>query len=146
VDAGSELAGEIVFERPPEGWWPELLDDGDEVELAGRRLTWRWRGEPFAKGIRVLGDPGAVESVTVTVDGEAVPAARVAVGDGQPYAGGRLGEAALRAESWPPAAAAALAPAVYLWRPAAPAPLDAVEDDAAAEETARRLRALGYIQ
>ena len=149
VPPGAVVAGELVLETPPEGWWPEFLTAGDRVEVDGRRVRFSLQGEGFAKGVRLLGAPGAVESVRVTVDGAAVAPARVTVGTARPYAGGRVAAAALATEGWPPGAAlsgatAGALPVLHLWLPGdrPPGGLDA----AAIEETERRLRALGYIR
>jgi arylsulfatase A-like enzyme len=146
VPAGAEVAGEIVFEQAPEGHWPLFLAAGDRVELDGRRVRFAWRGEGFAKGMRLAGEPGAVESVTVTVDGEPVAPTRVTVGDGRAYAGGRVAASGLEADSWPPGASLAGAPppVLHLWLPGSEPPTGL--DAAAIEETERRLRALGYIR
>jgi len=150
--AGVRVAGEVRFERPPEGWASDFLAAGDRVELDGAVLRFDWESEGWPKGIRVLGEPGAVELLRASLDGAEVAPARLRVGDA-PWTGRPAAAAALVADGWPPGVAltragrgdAAGAAVLALWQPAAVA-AKAPADDAMAAETARRLRALGYIQ
>jgi hypothetical protein len=99
----------------------------------------------------VLGEPSGVATITLSLDGLQVPPDRILAGAG-PWRGGPVPAAALETAAWPPGAAlgkaeragSGPAPVLALWRPAEPPP--AAADDEAAEESARRLRALGYIE
>jgi hypothetical protein len=150
--AGARVTGELRFERPPEAWESVFLDESDRVELDGAVLRFELLAEGWPKGLRLLGDAGALEEARLSLDGEPLPPARLLAGE-RPWGGGPVAAAALDTAGWPPgqvlsgagAAAGAAAPVAALWRPAGAAPRSAA-GDAVVEETARRLRALGYIQ
>jgi arylsulfatase A-like enzyme len=94
-------------------------------------------------GVAVARD-GLVQSLSATVDGRPLPAARVRAGAGAAYGGGPLSLAALRSRQWPGALPDDGGPAVAIWmHDASGGPARRVAHDA---ETERRLRALGYIQ
>lgn len=145
VGEGSVVRGRLRLERAPEGWWPELLVPGDRVELEGRILAFEIGGGAVHRGVRVLGDTGAVEALEVALDGEPVPAGRIRVGEGTPYAGGRVSAGELVAASWPLAGRASPPPVLALWR-LPPAEAEAAAAPEESEESLRRLRALGYVQ
>ena len=138
---GAVLSGSIVFRAAPAGWTSYFLGAEDHAALTGRRLDLRLVGEAVSKGVRVLGEPEGIAAIDLAVDGRPLAAGEIVVGAGRPYAGGEMAAADLLAPEPPLPAAAPL----VLWlpsegevRPAAP--------DAEAEETKRRLRALGYVQ
>jgi hypothetical protein len=141
---GKVLRAEIVFERAPEGWWPELLSLADRVELDGSRLVVELVGEELAKSVRVLGATGAVESIVLQLDGVEVASPRVALGSDPSWDGGRVPEAALSADR-SPAACAADDAHFCLWRPRAPAADRGEIAPDLDRETRERLRALGYL-
>ena len=149
IDPGRRLAGRVVFERPPEAWLPYFLAEGDEVELAGRELTFALVADRIQKGLRVLGDTGGLESLELSLDGDPVPTRRVLVGRGDPYRGGPLPADRLVSADWPFRVSVPVSPVLRLWRP--PARVEermrsgGVPADEA-DETRRRLRALGYVR
>jgi arylsulfatase A-like enzyme len=69
---GSRLGGTITFQRAPQRWVPYFLGDADRVEQSGNRITFEITTGPVDRGFRVEGDPGRVESVTLSVDGRPV--------------------------------------------------------------------------
>jgi hypothetical protein len=140
LDEGSVVAGAIVFRRPPAGWLPHFLGPGDRGALAGRRLELTLVGERLAKGLRVLGDTGGVESIELTLDGAPLGPGRVAVGERGRWDGAPLPAAALTAPAPPDPRGAAL----RLWTPAGEPKLARPGQESA--ETRRRLKALGYLQ
>jgi arylsulfatase A-like enzyme len=147
--AGARVAAELRFERPPEGWESVFLGTADRVELDGAVLRFDGYAEGWPKGLRVLGDVGGLEEARLTLDGRPLPPARLLAGE-RPWSGGRVAAVALDTAGWPPGqvlagAGGAAAPVAALWRPAGVPPKPAARD-AVVEETARRLRALGYIQ
>ena len=123
--AGSRVAGMVRFARSPAGWESDFLAAGDRTELVGLELRFDWRAEGWPKGIRILGDAGVVEAFEASVDGEAVPPARLRIGEA-PWNGLRVGPAGYTTPTWPPGSALALAargdagraPVVALWQPA----------------------------
>jgi arylsulfatase A-like enzyme len=167
IPAGSRLRLALTLASPVRRWAPYLLGPADRVSQDGARLTVELAGgSPVARGVRIEGDflaaagpvdpPGggaAVVALAVDLDGKPLPAARVRIGAGVPYAGGPLTLAALRSVSFPAAGGSAGGEAgrereaawVALWVHAgagagagAPRGRDA--------EMERRLRALGYIE
>ncbi len=93
------------------------------------------------------GGDAAVVALAVDLDGKALPAARVRIGAGVPYAGGPLTLAALRSAAFPApggeAGSERQAPWVALWVHAGAGAVAPLGRDA---EMERRLRALGYIE
>lgn len=142
VPPGSRLGGTITFERAPPRWVPYFLGAGDRVEAQGNRIAFEIAAETLAKGFRIEGDPGRIESLALTLDGQPAPPGRVLVGPGTPYGGGPVAPAALRSPEWPLASPSPVPAFLRVWvrqggtvkrRPPDP-------------ETEKRLRALGYIQ
>lgn len=136
---GARLAGEIELEAAPEGVVPLFLGPGDRVDLAGRRLRFELVGELVGKGFRVVGEPGAVLAVSLALDGEPLPSARLRYARGVPFTGRAVPVTALAAEAFP---AEADLPGLRLWHYAG---RTSVETEVS-EETRRSLQALGYIQ
>lgn len=151
VPAGSRLRIELTLARPSLHWLPYLLAPADRVTLDGARLTLELSGgDALTRGVRIEGDVAgagaAVQSLSASLDGRALPPGRLRVGAGAPYPGGPLTLAALRARQWPQALAAAAAgggPAVALWLHDAAGAVERRQGHDA--ETERRLRALGYL-
>ena len=149
VDPGRRLAGRIVLERPPETWLPYFLAEGDVVGLSGRELTFDLVADRVQKGVRVLGDAGGIEALELSLDGAPVATRRVLVGRGDPYRGGSLPAERLVSADWPFRVSVPVSPVLRVWRPPAAveermrAPAVAAGE---AEETRRRLRALGYLR
>jgi len=139
--AGARLAGSLTFERPPDRWVPYFLGCEDKVELSGRSLRFDLLASTLAKGFRVEGDGGKIESIAATLDGRPLPPAQVRIGMDTPYAGGPIGPAALLAREWP--GLAHPAGGVRLWVHDMASNVKRREHD---PETERGLRALGYIQ
>jgi arylsulfatase A-like enzyme len=140
VPPGSRLAGTVVFERPPARWVPYFLAEGDRVELAGNRLRFDLGGDLIEKGVRVEGDFGGLVAISVALDGQPLPTARIMLGadaDGA-YGGGAVAAARLRTRRWP--AAGALK--IWLHDTSGEVARRATAD----AETERKLRALGYLQ
>ena len=128
------MRGRAVFEGLPERWQPVFLGPGDEVELrgdaaGGGELVFDLAREPFAKGLRIEEETGALLALEVTLDG--VPVAAAA------YRGGRVEPVALVASGGPAGEEAVV---VEIWRQPPPA-VGTARD----EETTRRLKALGYL-
>lgn len=73
---GARLSGTITFQRAPQRWVPYFLGPADRVEMTGNRIAFELTAEPIDKGFRLEGDPGRVESVTLSVDGKPVPTGR----------------------------------------------------------------------
>ncbi|HVS02877.1 MAG TPA: sulfatase [Thermoanaerobaculia bacterium] len=132
---GRPVRARLRFARQPEGWESYFLAPEDAVELAGRELSLELYGEGLEKGVRVIGDVGAVEVLALEPAGLEV----------RHPGGGRVDSAVpvgrLRAAGWPGRATAG--GALLLWEPvgtpAQPAAADGVDP-----ETRRRLEALGY--
>ena len=159
VPAGSRLRLDLTLAQAPRRWLPYLLDAADRVTLEGAHLALDLQGgDPLARGVRIEGDfadpsaaapaaasgPEVVRSLTATVDGRPLPAARVRVGGGAPYEGGALPWAALRSRLGPGTLPAAGGPVVEIWvHDTAGETPRRTEHDA---ETERRLRALGYLK
>lgn len=150
VPAGAELRGRVVFQRPPAGVLPAFLAAADRVERDGRAVRFVLTGEaahdgPPHKGFRVTGDVGAVAVLEVALDGQAVAPVRVRVGAGS-WTGGAVEPARLTVDDWPLAAAlrGGTPPLLAVWR--REGGLEEPVAEGVDEETARRLRALGYIQ
>lgn len=136
---GARLAGELVFERAPDGVTPLFLGAGDRLELAGTAVTFAWSAEALDKGFLVTGDPGSLVAATLTVDGEPLPAGRLRLGDGAPYTGRPVAPGALTTRGLPRPGDA---PGLRLWsRPEAAALNDEIDP-----RTRESLEALGYIQ
>jgi hypothetical protein len=137
-----------VFDRPPAGWQPYFLADGDRIELAGNRLDFDLEGDVIQKGVLIQGQGLTLTDFRVEARVEARAEAGAAsrpslrIGAGRPYPGGAVGWRALAAPEWP---AAPTGPSVRLWR--SPSAEEAgSRSQKGSEETERRLRALGYIQ
>jgi hypothetical protein len=149
VPVGSRVSGRLVLGAEPEGWEPYFLAAGDEVTVEGREIRFDWQAEVLQKGLRVLGEVGGIESLSLAVGGRAVPESRVLVGPGDPYRGGAVASRRLLAADWPFVTSVPSAPVLRVWRrrPAADeaaAAADPAQVDAAAEEERMRLKALGY--
>jgi arylsulfatase A-like enzyme len=115
--------------------------DAPPSRVAGARAT---AGRVGGLGYLAGGAPRdpLVRSLTVTLDGQPLPASRVRTGEGAPYGGGALALAALRTRQWPGDATGGGGPAVEIWvHDASGGPARRVGHDA---ETERRLHALGY--
>jgi arylsulfatase A-like enzyme len=140
--AGSRLGGTIVFQQAPKRWVPYFLGSDDHVRLEGNRLTFDLACGRIEKGLRIEGDPGRIESATLTLDGAAVPPARLLTGPGNAYAGGPVSLAALRSTQWPPSVEASVPGLARLWIHEGAV----VAKRATSSETEKRLRNLGYIQ
>lgn len=136
---GAVLTGELLFERPPEGWRPLFLGPGDQVEVHGTTLSFRLVGDLDDKGFLLTADPGDLLSAHLELDGSPLGAERLRVGGGTAWGGGRTAAAALVAVRYP---AAHGGPGLRLWRPSGARPSEAAADPA----TRDGLRALGYIQ
>jgi arylsulfatase A-like enzyme len=153
VPRGRRVTGRFTFAAAPEGWWPYFLAAGDSASLEGHVLTFDLRADVLQKGLRVLGETGALESAEVAVDGVAAPPGRILLGRGVPYRGGRVPLERLTAREWPFRASVPGSPLLRLWRHRDPDGGGETAGGAAAagaadevdEETRRRLKALGYL-
>lgn len=148
LEPGSVVTGRIVFERSPAGVGPWFLAAADRVEREGRAVRFDLTAEPPSdgpphKGFRVLGDVGAVETMELRLDGAPVEPGRVRVGAGRPWDGAAEEPAALTVDDWPLAELGDAVLALWHRDDGAGGASGAAGVDA---ETARRLRALGYIQ
>jgi arylsulfatase A-like enzyme len=139
--AGSRLAGTLTLSRPPARWVPYFLGPEDKVELAGNRLRFDLVCGTLAKGFRVEGDFGRIETIEASLDGQPLPPSRVWLGLDAPYAGGPISPRSLLAREWP--GLSRPAGGVRLWVHDAASNLARREHD---PETEKGLRALGYIQ
>ncbi len=139
LPAGRRLAGELVFERPPSQVIPLFLSDRDRATSAGTTVSFDLVGEGRAKGFAIAGEPGALLSANLTLDGEPLAPARLRVGAGEPFTGRRVEPGALLTRAFP---AASDRPGLRLWAYAGGS-----EPAAAANpETRKGLEALGYVQ
>ncbi|HEX2253822.1 MAG TPA: sulfatase [Thermoanaerobaculia bacterium] len=120
VAPGRRVTGELVFASAPGGWAPYFLAADDEVTQEGNRVRFDLVAGLPQKGFLVLGDPGAVERLTVRVGAGRVSARRVLVGRGDPYRGGRITPAQLRSSEWPFRAGVPVSAVLRIWRPASP--------------------------
>ncbi|HUO86991.1 MAG TPA: sulfatase [Thermoanaerobaculia bacterium] len=152
---GSRVSGRLVLSAAPDGWLPYFLAAGDEVVAAaagdGRHeVTFTWRAEGRQKGLHVLGEGIAIESVEVAIDGRPVADNRILLGHGDPYRGGAVPPRRLVTDDWPPLTSVPSRPVLRIWRRqsasdgAALTPADPTAAEAAADEERKRLRALGY--
>jgi arylsulfatase A-like enzyme len=137
LEPGTILEAEIELERPPERWRSLFLQSGDRVEMAGQRVRLRFEGDGWIKGVLLEGEQLGVRSIRILDASTAT--ARIVVGTGTDYGGGPKTAAALRTERWP---LDVEGPALGVWlRAATRHQMAHPEVD---EETARRLRSLGY--
>lgn len=146
--AGSRVTGRLLLAAEPEGWEPYFLAESDEVTVEGREIVFDWQAEVLQKGVRLLGEVGGIESLSLTVGGRPVSEARVLLGPGDPYRGGAVEPRRLLAGDWPLITSVPSAPVLRVWRrqPAADeaaAPADPAQAEAVEEER-MRLKALGY--
>jgi hypothetical protein len=139
LPAGHRLAGELTFEKAPSLVMPLFLTAGDRAQAAGDAVRFDLEGDGLAKGFAILGDPGALLSASLTLDGEPLAPARLRVGSGTPFAGHRVEADALASESFP---APNRRPGLRLWSFAG-GPVAAGKVNA---ETRKGLEALGYVQ
>ena len=145
--AGSRLGGSIAFEHKPEGWFPLFLEADDRIEVAGSELRFDLACAARTKGFLVRGAIGGVTAIAARRDGAELPAGEIRIGEGAAYAGGRVGELALAARRWPMSALGngtgpGASGALWIWRRAGAGPRTLPPSD----ETAKSLRALGYVQ
>ena len=148
VPRGRRVTGRVVFAEAPAGWWPYFLTAGDSAHLEGAVLTFDLRSDLLQKGVRVVGETGALESVEVAVDGMPVPHRRILLGRGDPYRGGRVPPGRFTTAEWPFRLSAPGSPVLRLWRHPVDEAREGEEEpgrDAVDEETRRRLEALGYL-
>jgi hypothetical protein len=135
----------LRFAAAPAQWRSYFLATADRVTLDGRELRLELTGDVLEKGVLVLGDWHAVESIEARLDGEPVDAYRIWT----PSPSSQPSRAALSVEALsgeaPSGAEAgsADAPLLYLWVPASGS-TEAPEGHPDAE-TLHRLRALGYL-
>jgi hypothetical protein len=135
----------LRFAAAPAEWRSYFLANADRAALDGRELRLELTGDVIEKGVLVLGDWRAIESVEVLLDGEPVDPYRIWT----PAAASHQSPAPLDVEALSgeapsgAEAAAADAPLLYLWVPASGA-TEAPEGRPDAE-TLHRLRALGYL-
>ena len=141
---GRALRAAVVFERPPDGWWPELLGGEDRVELRGERLVVELRGERFEKSVRVLGETGDVVSIAVWLDGVPQESPRLVFGADQDWAGAAIDERDLAAERSPSRCRDA-GTLLCLWRSSSPTSDRGEISPELDRETRDRLEALGYL-
>jgi arylsulfatase A-like enzyme len=139
--AGARLAGTIIFEKPPARWVPYFLGPEDKVELAGGGVRFDLLASTLAKGFRIEGDFGGIQSIAATLAGRPLPSSAVRIGRDHPYSGGALAARDLLAEEWPGLSGAG--GGLRLWVHDARGRLERRARD---PETERALRALGYIQ
>jgi arylsulfatase A-like enzyme len=133
----------VRFAAPPTEWRSYFLASADRATLSGRELRLELTSDVIEKGVVVLGEWRAIESVEALLDGEPVDAYRIwTPASSTPPAA--LDTEALSGE--PPSGAEASAPdapVLYLWVPASGSTeAPAGRPDA---ETLHRLRALGYL-
>jgi arylsulfatase A-like enzyme len=139
VPAGSRLVGEIELDAAPEAVVPLFLGPDDRVELAGTRLRFELVGEAVDKGFRLLGGPVGLRSVSLLLDGEPLPPARLRYAAGVPFTGREVPASALESDAFPPAGGPpGLRLSAYSGRTAVASEVS--------EETRRSLEALGYVQ
>ena len=135
----------LRFAAAPAEWRSYFLANADRAVLDGRELRLELTGDVMEKGVLVLGDWRAIESVEVLLDGEPVDRYRIWT----PTPASQSPRAALDVEALSgeapsgAEAAASDAPLLYLWVPASGS-TEAAEGRPDAE-TLRRLRALGYL-
>jgi arylsulfatase A-like enzyme len=139
LPAGARLSGELVFEAAPAGVVPLFLGPEDRAGAAGARVRFELVGDGVPKGFRITGEPGALVSATLALDGEPLPGGRLRLGSGTSFTGRPVAAEALLAAALP---SPAEVPGLRLWRHAGPTAL--VTE--ASEQTREGLRALGYIQ
>ena len=145
LPADARLDVTLRFAAAPAEWRSYFLATADRAVLDGRELRLQLTADVIEKGVRVLGDWRAIESVEVRLDGEPVDAYRIWT----PTPASQPPRAALDVEALSgeapsgAEAAAADAPLLYLWVPASGS-TEAPEGHPDAE-TLHRLRALGYL-
>ncbi len=136
---GHRLHGELRFAQAPEEAIPLFLGPLDSLEIDGDRVVFDLVGEAVTKGFVLSGSPGALVEASLFLDGEPLPAGRLRVGGGTPFAGTAVEPDGFDSEAYPkPADRTGL----RLWRYDGARPEDAEVDP----ETRKGLRALGYIQ
>jgi hypothetical protein len=137
LEAGAVLEAEIELDHPPKHWQSLFLGPNDRVETNGASVRIRYEGDGWIKGIRLEGDQLAVRAIRIP---DTAPAKVRVVSGATSYGGGPLDAAALRTEKWPLDVAG---PVLAVWLRGATS--DQPEPENLDEETARRLRALGYV-
>ncbi|MEM9290104.1 MAG: sulfatase [Acidobacteriota bacterium] len=153
IPNGARLSLRLRFSEAPAGWMPYFLADGDTVSLEGEEVIATFvggssLGAPIApsRGLRVVGDFVALESVEARLDGVPVEAQGAIQVAGRPWTGGTVPAPRLRAPEWPLAGAQGEGVRVDLWLPALPAEeISSPELDADREERRRSLQAIGYL-
>jgi arylsulfatase A-like enzyme len=134
LPAGSRLAGSLVLDRAPSRWVSYFLTEDDRVELAGNRVRFDLGAEALEKGFLLEGDLTRLEHAEALLDTRPL---RVLLGSGAAFRG-PVPKAVLMAT----APSVPKGPALRIWFPGARHAPSAQADP----ETARRLRALGYMQ
>lgn len=136
---GVRLRGRLVVENLPESWRGVFLEPDDRVEIQGSTLTFDLIRRKLPKMLLLAGETGAVTELTAELDGERVAGERVRVGQGAPYAGGRL-EVDQLATFGGPRETEEGSTVLALWLQQPPR-----GETGRDEETTRRLKALGYL-
>jgi arylsulfatase A-like enzyme len=139
LEPGAILEAELDLETEPERWRSLFLEPSDRVDVTGKRVRVRLEGDGWIKGVLLEGENLDVRGIRI-LDTSTV-AAHIVAGSVLNYRGGPIRATELRVSRWP---LDREEPALGIWLRASGR--DQSEQEVLDEETARRLRALGYAE
>ncbi len=140
LPAGTTLEGRLRLAAPAGEALPFFLAAPDEVTAAGDEIRFRLTADAIAKGFLLPAPSDVVTIEARLAGGTASPALAIRFGKGDRFARGPIRLAALARDDWERGDGT---PALWLWTRV---PMGAANAGAAAaDDTERELRALGYL-